>query len=176
MLNTHEFLNALSAHADAPLHFVHAEFSVPAGFHLTEVKALAIEAMDCGGQAEQWYETHFQLWQPQLQPQAAEQLQSGDASQSLSASKFSQIVERVRPAVPLRHGAQVRVEWGDAGRPAVAYPVSGVHLEGGTLSVHLYSPQVACKANARQTGSCDPAPQELSVLDASACAPGSGCC
>lgn len=49
LLDTRAFLAALAAHVEADLAFAHADFAVPVGFHLTEVKALAVEGMDCGG-------------------------------------------------------------------------------------------------------------------------------
>lgn len=175
MLDTRSFLDLLAAQPDAALAFAHDDFGVPEGFHLTEVKALAVEGMDCGGQADQWYETHFQLWHP-----------GTPGGERLNAGKFLRIVDRVRSAVPLRAAAGARVEWGGAGRPAVAYLVRGAAHADGTLTVHLYDPQVNCKANARQPGRCGPQPateqparlQPLGMVVAAgeSCAPGSGCC
>lgn len=158
MLDTRTFLDTLSTHPGALLAFSHADFQVPGGFHLTEVKALAIEGMDCGGHADQWFETHFQLWH------------SGkEDHHHLDVGRFLRIVDRVRPAVPLRDTAQARIEWGDGTRPAVLYPVGGATYADGTLTVQLYDPRVTCKANDRLSTA-------LPVVVGAGCAPGSGCC
>lgn len=161
MLDTRAFLAALAAHPEADLAFAHADFGVPVGFHLTEVRALAVEGMDCGGRADRWFETHFQLWHPQLWPPG------GRDGHRLTAGKFLRIVERVRSAVPLRDAAAARIEWGDAARSAVLYPVSGVGEAGGVLTVSLSSPRVTCKAGDRRAG--EAGPHSLPV-------PGSACC
>lgn len=84
----------------------------------------------------------------------------------MTAGKFLRIVERVRVAVPLRDAA-ARIEWGDAARPAVLYPVSGVGEAGGVLTVSLSDPRVTCKAGDRRAQ--DAGLHPLPVL-------GSACC
>ena len=37
---------------------------VAAGYHVTELKALTYNTMDCGGVADKWEETVIQLWNP----------------------------------------------------------------------------------------------------------------
>jgi hypothetical protein len=161
MLDTRAFLDALAAHPEADLAFSHADFGVPGGFHLTEVRALAVEGMDCGGRADRWFETHFQLWHPRHEHPG------GRDGPRLTAGKFLGIVGRVRSAVPLRDAAAARIEWGDAARPAVLYPVSGVREAGGVLTVSLSDPRVTCKAGDRRAEEAGQPPRP--VL-------GSACC
>ena len=42
---------------------------VAAGYHVTEVKAVTYNTMDCGGVADKWKETVIQLWNPGDEPE-----------------------------------------------------------------------------------------------------------
>lgn len=114
------------------------------GYHVTEVKAVTTEAMDCGGVADQWRETVIQLWNPGEEPESGH----------MAAGKFLAIYDRVAAHVPVAAEAEVRFEYGDLGRPAIHYHVADVEPDGERLLVHLRAPLVTCKARDRDALAC----------------------
>ncbi len=92
-MKTGEFLSTLRAHSDRPLFLsLGRGRHVSAGYHLTEVKRVAFETMDCGAMAHSWRETHFELWAtplPEIRPAY------------MAAGKFLSIVGRVEEKLPL---------------------------------------------------------------------------
>ncbi|WP_456441042.1 DUF6428 family protein [Psychroserpens sp.] len=63
-MKTQEFFNLLEEHQDKTLQFEYATNRyVAANYHITEVKHITVESVDCGSQADQWNETIVQLWE-----------------------------------------------------------------------------------------------------------------
>jgi hypothetical protein len=169
-MTTAEFLARLGRHRERRLAFGIGAGHVPPGYHVTEIKATTIRAVDCGGRSTHWNETTVQLWSPSVTP--------GDAL--LGVGKFLDIYERVYSLVPIDDHARVRIEYGPPGEPAVAYVVTDVVArDDGVLDVRLAAPSVACKARDRSVGDVPlvdaAAPtleRSLAVVDAA----GGGCC
>ena len=161
-MTTQEFIASLDrqvAEAPAgPLVFAVGEARVPAGYHVTEIKATTVDSMDCGGRSNRWRETSLQLWAPEPTEGAA----------FMSIAKFLGIYRRVAAGVPLDDGAELRVEYGPIGSPAVSYLVAGVDTAGDTVVVRLAPPAVACKAADRTLGDI---PVLNATADATCCAP-----
>ena len=133
-MNTQEFLSALEPYTDQDLIFELGEHTIKAGYHVTEIKSATIQAMDCGGQETTWSETVVQLWTP-------------DTNEAyMSVAKFLNIYNRVAAHVSVSENAELRIEYGDAGAPAISYSVSGIRLEGEKVMVRLEPPFVTCKA------------------------------
>jgi hypothetical protein len=154
-------LSELRAPPQRPLEFhLHGETLVPAGYHVTEVKAVTIEAMDCGGKANTWRETVIQLMDG-----SAEDAAGG----FMTNRKFLAIYDRVVQKIPVRDEAEVRFEYGNSVTPAMQYHVSHVEAQAECVIVHLRTPGVQCKA-----GDACGLPSEASTE--AGCAPESGCC
>ncbi|GGK17290.1 hypothetical protein GCM10008955_08500 [Deinococcus malanensis] len=143
-----------------PLEFhLHGEVLVPAGYHVTEVKAVTIEAMDCGGKASTWRETVIQLMDG-----SAEEARAG----FMTNRKFLAIYDRVVRHIPVREEAEVRFEYGNSVNPAMQYHVTHLETRPDRMIVHLRTPGVQCKAG----DACG-----LPAADTAAdCTPESGCC
>ena len=139
MTHTTEHLHReLAVQAQLPLEFwLNGQLLIGPGYHVTEVKAVSTEAMDCGGKAASWFETVIQLMDG-----SAEEAQAG----FMTTDKFLGIYDRVAAHIPVRGGAEVRFEYGNAQSPALIYHVN--HLEAGPerVLVHLRTPGVQCKA------------------------------
>ncbi len=152
----------MSAGPQRPLEFwLHGQPLVGPGYHVTEVKAVTIEAMDCGGKAATWRETVIQLMDG-----TAEEAQAG----FMTNRKFLAIYNRVTSRIPVRDEAEVRFEYGNDRSPALQYHVSHLEAQAERVIVHLQTPGVQCKA-----GEACGLPSEASSAEES-CAPGSGCC
>lgn len=152
----------LSAGSQRPLEFwLHGQLLIGPGYHVTEVKAVTIEAMDCGGKAASWRETVIQLMDG-----TAKEAQAG----FMTNRKFLAIYNRVTSKIPVRDEAKVRFEYGNDRSPALQYHVSHLEAQDERVIVHLQTPGVQCKA-----GEACGLPSEAISVD-EGCAPGSGCC
>ena len=147
-MNTLDFLNALRARPDLPLAFSTPTGTVPAGFHLTEVKRVSHETVDCGSVAHNWIENQFELWTPP----AAEP----DRTPML-AGKFLSIVEKVRRILTLDEEAEARVFGRVAGGTDQLHSIESVETGSDAIHIHLDPVSASCKARDRRmaaSGGC----------------------
>ncbi len=160
-MNTQEFVSSLRAHNDTPVIFDYGGARVPAGYHVTEVKAVSYQTMDCGGRGDAWSETIVQLWNPDV----------SDKKEFMSAKKFLGIFDRAASGVPVITTSELKLEYGNDTMPAINYHVGNMTLEDGNLVIKLEPPKVQCKARNRADQ-----PTELNMLEPASCAPKTGCC
>ena len=143
IMKTSAFLATLRAHPVLPVVFRHGGDPVPSGYHLTEVKRVAYETMDCGAMLHRWSETQFELWTPPLN--SLNPLRS-----HLPAGKILAIIDRVEKQLPLGGDADARIhtQLGD-GAPAL-WDIESVAPTGGRLVVALTPDRTRCKAAERR--------------------------
>src|SRR3954470_16464526 len=98
-MNTSRLRSTLRSHADLPLVLAAGTHTIPPGYHLTEVKRVAYDTMDCGSAIHHWTETQFEISSP------GRPFQGGH----MSAGKFLQIVDRVAARLPLESEAIARI-------------------------------------------------------------------
>ena len=143
----------LAAAPAKPLRFtVDGQQLVPNDFHVTEIKKVSIDSLDCGGGASAWEELVIQLWSPR----------GDDTPAPMTVEKFSSILAKA-DALPLLDGEHVRFEYAPVGQPAIQYTLRGLGAEGDALEIQLTAPYVACKPIERGQMS------EMSVIGESAC-------
>ncbi len=151
---THTFLSALEAHSTLPLIFdLGAGNTVPAGYHVTEIKVVDHQTVDCGGVVNAWKETVIQLWRSNAETD----------DQYMTVGKFLKIYHLVAGKVPIDSQAEIKFEYGDEGAPAVNYQVAEISLDSGMDSgmdlgsvwVHLRWVGVRCKALDRRSLNLD---------------------
>ncbi|ABF44208.1 MULTISPECIES: DUF6428 family protein [Deinococcus] len=159
-ITTNTLITALRTLPQRPLQFhLHGEVLVPAGYHVTEVKAVTVEAMDCGGKANTWRETVIQLMDGSVE----------DAKAGFMTNrKFLAIYDRVAKHIPVSEEAEVRFEYGNANIPALQYHVHHIDIQPDAITVALRTPGVQCKA-----GEACGLPTKV---DRDGCEPTSGCC
>ncbi len=157
-MNTQEFISSLRQYNDTPVIFDYGNARVPAGYHVTEVKAVSFQTMDCGGQSDAWTETIVQLWNPE----------KNDKKEFMSAKKFLSIFERAAGGVPVNSTSELKLEYGNETMPAINYHVGNITIEDGNLIIKLEPPKVQCKARNRSL--------ELEMLEpaAACCTPSTG--
>ena len=62
-MTTQEFTHLLSAAPELELQFEHSPGQyLPPAYHITEIKKVQTESVDCGGRPHQYQETVVQLW------------------------------------------------------------------------------------------------------------------
>ncbi len=96
-----QLLDGLAVAPEAPLVFLYEGHPVKAGYHITEVKAGAFSALDCGANPEAWSEMFIQLWDI-----------DEDGRSHMPAGKFSAIIRKVSDHVRLDPAAGLP-PWGD---------------------------------------------------------------
>ncbi|MHA0036745.1 arsenic resistance N-acetyltransferase ArsN2 [Deinococcus sp. PESE-13] len=136
--NTASFLQTVRDAPELPLEFrLNGQPLVPAGYHVTEVKAVTIESMDCGGKANAWKETVVQLMDG-----TPDEAREG----FMTTRKFLSIYDRVAARIPVHGDAEIRFEYGNVTTPALQYHLVSVQTQGERVVVELQLPGVMCKA------------------------------
>lgn len=146
-MNTSEFLSALRARPELPLAFSTQAGSVPASYHLTEVKRVSHDSVDCGSVAHTWTENHFELWAPHG---------AGRDDRPMPASKFLSIIEKVRSRMTLDDNAEARVFGRVAGGSDQLHQIESIETSDSSITVHLEPVGAQCKARERED-CCPPA-------------------
>lgn len=137
-MKTSEFLELLRTHSSKALLFEYAPGKrIGANYHITEVKNLQIESVDCGGQVDAWPETIVQLWENPAE--------SGKQSY-LSAFKAKAILDRVHSIKPMDRDAVLRFEYGNPSFHTAQLYVKSTQTEGNALVISLHSSPTLCKA------------------------------
>jgi hypothetical protein len=153
-------LDRLGDHAGKALIFHCEDRDVRPGYHVTEVKSGAFEALDCGTNFETWRETFIQLWD----------LPAKDGQGSMPVAKFLAIVRKVGDRVRFDRHARLTFEVSDGVGAIGLYRASSVDVEAERVRVHLTRRPASCKPRDRWL--------EPDVVEQSRCRPaaGSRCC
>ena len=139
-MKTNEFISELRAAPQNRLLFIDGHGNtVHAGYHLTELKAASVDAVDCGGRVNHWPETIVQLWVP-----------ASPGDDYMANMKFLKIFDKVRGMIPLKLDAKIRVEYGDENFFPSTYHVRSVTRDQNMTRVLLAPPQTTCKARDRR--------------------------
>lgn len=160
-MKTSEFITLLSENQDKSLLFEYAPgMLVGTNYHITEVKHLSIDSVDCGGQTDFWKETIIQLWESPSEL---------GKPNYMSADKALGILKKVGQMKSYELEAPVKIEYGNAAFHATQLHVNDFEIVQDQLLVKLALIPTDCKAK-ETCGVPEPA------TEANACAPGSGCC
>jgi Family of unknown function (DUF6428) len=142
-MKTKDLITAIRRSAGKRLLFTNGNGdTIHPGYHLTEIKAVTYDTVDCGGQKNRWNETILQLWVPA----AADE-------DYMPADKFVSIYDKVRKLVSIDEDAEVRIEYGDENFSPTAYHVANVANDDEALRVVLEPPATTCKARDRARAS-----------------------
>lgn len=148
-----QLLDDLAAAPEAPLVFLYEGQPVKAGYHVTEVKAGAFSALDCGANPEAWSEMFVQLWDI-----------DEDERSHMPAGKFSAIIRKVSDHVRFDPAAKLTFEVSDGSRAMALYCASSPRLAEGRFEVTLAARPSSCKPRDRWLA-------EKSVATSSCCGP-----
>ncbi|WP_162417946.1 DUF6428 family protein [Cyclobacterium roseum] len=149
-------------------------------YHITEIKNVNFDTVDCGGLRNQWSEVHIQLWENKNP-------EPDHAVDTTKALKIFELVNSVRETYPQ---AEIKFEYGNAVFPTAVLPVHQVKDTGNALIVQLVPDQTTCKAKDRASSPeekaaacCGPVSEKpkinvsmTSLQPADSCEPGSNCC
>lgn len=160
-MNTSEFISLLGEHQDKSLLFEYAPgMLVGANYHITEVKHVTIDSVDCGAGKDSWKETIIQLWESPLEL---------GKTDYLTTYKALGILQKVGKISTYDMDALVKIEYGNTMFHTAHLHITGFSAQEGKLIIRLSVQPTDCKA--KET--CG-VPETNTT--ANACAPESGCC
>lgn len=158
-MNTQEFLHLLRENSNLPLVFEYEENKrVPVGYHITEVKNVTIDSVDCGANTHFEQQTVIQLWDG-----------SGVAEngKTFTAGKAVGILDKVGQIKPLKLETQIFLEYGNSLLNTSQFQVADTKISDHELVISMKAPSTVCK------------PRELAFFSQETegcCTPGGGCC
>ncbi|MFT4943808.1 MAG: hypothetical protein ACI8RH_001555 [Flavobacteriales bacterium] len=163
-MTTEDFFNTLNKHQDKSLLFQYMPGQlVGANYHITEVKHITVDAVDCGARTDAWKETIVQLWE------SPSEIGKTDF---MSCGKALEILTTVGKMRPYTKTSEVRFEYSNALFHTAQLFVTSVEVHGSNLMLQLATQKTACKAE-DICGIQEPTNTEV---EANSCAPGGGCC
>lgn len=161
-MKTQEFLEVLKSNQGKSLLFEYAPgMLVGANYHITEVKHVTIDSVDCGAAVDAWKETVVQLWE--------DPSELGKTA-FMSAYKAMGILSKVGKMKSYVLDAALKIEYSNARFHTAQLFVNDYEIKGENLIFKLASQPTDCKA--KET--CGIQPEVVET--AGSCAPGSGCC
>ena len=162
-MKTQEFLELLKEHQNKSLVFEYKEGAfVGANYHITEVKNITIDAVDCGARTDSWKETIIQLWESPLEL---------DKTEFMSAYKALGILSKVHKMRPMDLNAELKFEYSNSDFHTAQLFVHEASIENNRISVRMGVEKTDCKAKAE----CG-VPVAAGSDSEGVCSPESGCC
>ncbi len=163
-MKTEAFLTLLSEHQNHSLYFEYApDQFVPANYHITEVKHITVDSVDCGAQTNSWKETIIQLWESPSEVGKTEYM---------TAYKALAILKKVGKLKPYVLDAEVKFEYSNATFHTAQLFVIDFYLQDTNLTIKLAVEKTDCKAK----GICG-VPETVSVAAVEpCCSPEGNCC
>lgn len=163
---TSEFLSLLKQHQDKSLLFEYAPGKlVGANYHITEVKNITVDSVDCGARPDYWQETVVQLW---------ESPKEKDKTEFMSAYKALAILNKVDRIKPMVKDTEIKFEYSNAEFHTAQLFVDDYTLGSNYLTLKLSVQKTDCKA--KETCGVEIKSEDSQVEEAACCEPGSGCC
>ncbi len=162
-MQTKEFLSLLKANSDKSLLFEYSTGQlVGANYHITEVKNVTIDTVDCGSGTNFWKETVVQLWESPSEKGKREYL---------SVYKALAILKKVDGIKPMDLDTELKFEYGNTDFHTAQLFVSGHTIDDDQLRIELAVEKTDCKA--KET--CG-APVGTRAEAEACCSPGGGSC
>ena len=166
-MNTQEFLSILQENRHKSLLFEYRPGAlVKANYHITEIKNITIDSVDCGTGTDFWKETIVQLWESPSEL---------DKTEFMSASKALGILNKVDRIKPMVKDAELKLEYSNDQFHTAQLYVAGYTATEDALKFILSIQRTDCKAK-ETCGVPEPMEENNLKTTVSSCAPGSGCC
>lgn len=163
IMKTKEFLSLLRDNGNKELVFDYNNGAlVGANYHLTEVKNIIVDSVDCGAGTNFWKETIVQLWESPAEL---------DKTKYMSVAKALEILNRVHGIKPMELEAELKIEYGNTDFHTAQLFIEGYDIFKDRLLIKLAVEKTDCKAK-EECG----IPVEINADKEVCCSPGSGCC
>ncbi|GAA3594962.1 DUF6428 family protein [Flavivirga amylovorans] len=166
-MKTQELFNVLNQNQDKSLLFEYApNLLVGANYHITEVKHLVVDSVDCGAQVDSWKETIVQLW---------ESPNELGKTEYMSVYKALAILKKVGKMKPYELDAEVKFEYSNATFHTAQLFVNDFEIKGSQLIVKLAIEKTDCKAK-ELCGVPEESIKTVSKEVEPCCSPDGNCC
>ena len=161
-MKTKEFLSILKEQPSKKLLFEYrtGQFVAP-GYHITEIKNVTVDAVDCGAGTDFWKETIIQLWEDQ----------SDHTDQYMSAEKALDILLKVNRIKPMEKDVEVKFEYSNPNFHTAQLFINNITVDEDAITLKLGIEKTDCKA--KETCGITSEPVKASSAE---CTPGGGCC
>jgi hypothetical protein len=137
-MKTQDFLQLLQANPEKELLFeYHDRQTVGANYHITEVKNITVDAVDCGANTDYWKETVIQLWESPLEI---------GKTDFMKVNKARDILNKVNRIKPIDGSALLKFEYGNGQTPTAQWHVGNITATDKRLVVLLQIEPADCKA------------------------------
>ena len=142
---------------------------VGANYHITEVKHIKVDSVDCGAQTDSWNETIIQLWESPLEKGKTEYM---------SVLKALGILNKVGKMKSYDLDSEVKFEYSNANFHTAQLFVNDFEIQDQNLILKLAIQKTDCKAKEL----CGVPEKIVEVAEKitekveSCCSPSSGCC
>ena len=137
-MTTQELFTLLEQHQDKALLFKYTQNKyVGANYHITEVKHLTVDSIDCGSQTDFWKETIIQLWE------SPKEIGKTDF---MSVYKALAILKKVGKMKPYTLNAEVKFEYSNAAFHTAQLFINDYEISGKNLVLKLGIEKTDCKA------------------------------
>ena len=171
-MKTQEFFDLLKGHQDKSLLFEYSPGQrVGANYHITEVKHLKIDSVDCGAQTDSWNETIVQLWESPSEIGKTEYM---------STYKALGILNKVGRIQAYDLDAEVKFEYSNSLFHTAQLFVNDYEILGSKLLLKLAVQKTDCKAKEACGVPLEAAKAQSKVMEEveeeGCCTPGGGCC
>ena len=161
-MKTSEFFDLLETHKDKALLFSYTPGKwIGANYHITEVKHLKIDSVDCGSSTDAWNETIIQVWESPSEV---------DKKEFMSVYKALGILKKVGKMKAYDLKAEVKIEYGNDHFHTAQLFISDYSIAQAQLQIHLAVEKTDCKAK----DACGI--PEIAMEESTSCTPGGGCC
>ncbi len=165
-MKTSELLSLLKQHQEKSLLFEYTDGTfVGANYHITEVKNIIVDAVDCGARTDFWKETIVQLW---------ESPKEKDKREYMTAYKALSILNKVDRMKPMVRDAEIKFEYSNADFHTAQLFVNDFSLNQKELVIHLAVQKTDCKA--KEACGVPETTVASEKETAACCSPESGCC
>jgi hypothetical protein len=165
-MKTQEFFNVLEQHKDKSLLFEYAPNSlVGANYHITEVKHLTVDSVDCGAQTDAWKETIIQLW---------ESPNELGKTEYMTAFKALAILKKVGTMKPYVADSEVKFEYSNATFHTAQLFINDFQIKNNNIIVQLAIEKTDCKA--KELCGVPETSDVVSATDEPCCTPDGNCC
>lgn len=162
-MKTNELFTILNEHKNKALLFEYTSGKyVAPNYHITEVKNVTIDSVDCGAGVDFWKETIIQLW---------ESPKEKDKLEYMTAYKALGILNKVDSIKPMEKEVEVKFEYSNNRFHTAQLFVNGYDVSGNQLIIRLAVEKTDCKAK-EECG----VPVMASAQSEGSCSPESGCC
>lgn len=163
-MQTLELLELLNAHKTKELLFEYEPGRfVGANYHITEVKNITVDSVDCGARTDFWKETVIQLW---------ESPKEKGKTEFMTAFKALGILNKVDRIKPMQKDTEVKFEYSNDRFHTAQLFVNDYVYNEQRIILKLAVEKTDCKAKEE----CGVTPEAVGTKANGACTPESGCC